>query len=66
VPDESNTRSLALAVISLLVENRSAEALADRKSEVLLADAGMSVEDIAVALNKKPDAVRMAIRRARP
>ncbi len=55
-------------ILALLVDAR-ARAVADEKgatrTEVLLANAGMSIEDISAVTGKKYDAVRMAIRRGR-
>jgi DNA-directed RNA polymerase specialized sigma24 family protein len=60
--------TLLRAILALLVDDRESHA-ADRpgqaKTEVLLADAGLGAGDIAVLLNKKPEAVRKALSRAR-
>jgi DNA-directed RNA polymerase specialized sigma24 family protein len=61
--------SKALAgILALLIEERE-ERLADDKEatkiEVLLAKVGLSNDDIAAVTGKKPDAVRMAIQRAK-
>jgi uncharacterized protein with PIN domain len=56
------------AILALLVderENRAKEDKSAAKTEVLLANAGVSVESIAVLTCKKPDAVRKTIQRAR-
>lgn len=55
-------------VLGLLVAERE-ERLSDkkdpRKTEVILADAGLAIGDIAKLMGKKYDAVKMAIRRGR-
>ena len=55
-------------ILALLVDARE-RALADEKggtkTEVLLANAGMSIGDICAVSNKKYDAVRKAISRGR-
>jgi DNA-directed RNA polymerase specialized sigma24 family protein len=60
--------SLLLAVAALLADQREA-GLADRpgaiRTEVLLADVGLSSPQIARIVGKQPAAVRMAISRAR-
>lgn len=64
IPSES-----ALAgILALLVEEREARVEDDRsarKIEPLLADAGLSIEDIVAVTGKKPDAVRKSIQRDR-
>jgi hypothetical protein len=55
-------------VLALLVDEREArvgEKYQARKTEVLLADAGLAYGEIAVLLGKDYHAVRMAITRAR-
>lgn len=55
-------------VLALMVEEREARLGSDGnavKTEVLLAQAGLSNEEIATVMGKKPDAVRMAIQRAK-
>ena len=55
-------------ILALMVDARERETRDEKsavKSEVLLSNAGMSIEDIAVVSGKKYDAVRMAIQRAR-
>ena len=65
---ELGTNDLLLAILTLLVDGRERLA-ADRndqvKTEVLLANSGLSYTTIARLLGKKPDAVRMMIARAR-
>lgn len=53
-------------VLALLVEEREERIKGDRsatKTEVVLANAGLSYDDIAAVTGKKPDAVRMAVTR---
>jgi hypothetical protein len=55
-------------ILALLVDDREHRAKEDKseaKTEVLLANAGVSVEGIATLTGKKPDAVRKSIQRAR-
>ena len=55
-------------VLALLVderEHRSKEEKSEAKTEVLLANAGVSVEDIVALTGKKPGAVRKTIQRGR-
>jgi DNA-directed RNA polymerase specialized sigma24 family protein len=55
-------------ILALLAEEREVRVADDKlakKTEVVLADAGLSNEEIAAVTGKKPGAVRMAIRRAR-
>lgn len=55
-------------ILALMVDARERETRDEKsavKSEVLLSNAGMSIEDIAVVSGKKYDAVRMAIQRGR-
>lgn len=61
-------RDLLRALVALAVderETRLTEASIHTKSEVLLSEVGLSTPMIAVVMNKKPDAVRKAISRAR-
>ena len=61
--------SLLLALLTLQIEEREARGFdLDRtKTEVLLASAGLSYQQIAAMMNKKPDAVRMMLaRNAKP
>ena len=55
-------------ILALLIDTRE-RAFADEKgatrTELLLANAGMSLEEICAVTGKKYDAVRSAIRRAR-
>jgi DNA-directed RNA polymerase specialized sigma24 family protein len=55
-------------ILAMLVderEERLRENKGARKTELLLADAGLSIEDIAAVMGKKYDAVRMTISRSR-
>ncbi len=66
-PELDQGKALA-GVLGLLVAERE-ERLSDkndpRKTEVILADAGLAIGDIAKLMGKKYDAVKMAIRRGR-
>lgn len=63
------TADAALAgLLALLIDERDErvrESKTARKTEVVLATAGMSIDDIAAVTGKKRDAVRMAIQRGR-
>lgn len=64
IPAESALAGL----LALLVEEREGRVEDDRsvrKVEPLLADAGLSIEDIVAVTGKKPDAVRKSIQRDR-
>jgi DNA-directed RNA polymerase specialized sigma24 family protein len=64
IPPESTMAGL----LALLVDEREARTRDDkeaRKTEVLLADAGLSVDDIATVMGKNPGAVRKSIQRGR-
>jgi DNA-directed RNA polymerase specialized sigma24 family protein len=55
-------------VLALLVDERERHVKADReasKTEVLLSNAGLSIEDIQAASGKNPGAIRKTIQRAR-
>ncbi len=61
--------SLLLALLTLQIEEREAKGFdSDRtKTEILLASAGLTYQQIAAMMNKKPDAVRMMLaRNAKP
>ncbi len=63
-----STETAIAGVLALLVddrEHRAKENKSDAKTEVLLANAGVSIEDIVVLTGKKPDAIRKAVQRAR-
>jgi hypothetical protein len=60
--------SAMAGILALLVADREERSKGDKdatKTEVLLSNAGLSVDDIAAATGKKPAAVRKAIQRAR-
>jgi DNA-directed RNA polymerase specialized sigma24 family protein len=63
-----STDDILLAILAVLVNNRE-QIIADRpdqvRTEIVLANAGLSYGTIARLLGKKPDAVRMMISRAR-
>jgi len=67
--DRSLTLEAALCgVLALLIDEREARTKDDRQStrtEVLLADAGLSIDQIATVMGKSYDAVRKAIYRGR-
>ena len=53
-------------ILALLVDERETRnGEAARKTEVVLADAGLNSEEIATVTGKSPEAVRKAIERAR-
>ncbi len=57
---------LLAAIVCLLVDARAGtEREAVLKSELLLSNAGLSAAEIAMLLDRQPNAVRMAISRAR-
>ncbi len=60
-----SVESLLLALLTLQIEDREAKGLdLDRtKTEVLLASAGLTYQQIAAMMNKNPDAVRMMLSR---
>ena len=61
-----STESALAGILALLVEEREERLKGDKramKTEVLLANAGLSYDDIAAAMGKQPAAVRMAITR---
>jgi hypothetical protein len=59
--------ALLLAIVTLLVDQRERDGDSNSvKTEVLLAGAGLSYQQIAPMVNKKPDAVRMLIARSQP
>lgn len=58
-----------LAVLALLADEREARIAGDkdaRKTEILLADAGFSIGEIATLLGRKYEAVKATLRRGRP
>lgn len=55
-------------VLALLVDERDRHVKSDReasKTEVLLSNVGLSIEDIQAATGKTPGAIRKTIQRAR-
>ena len=55
-------------ILALMVDAREREIQGDKtavRTEVLLANAGLPIEDIASAVGKKYDAVRMCIQRSK-
>jgi hypothetical protein len=67
-PHVISTEAATAGILALLVDARETRTKDDteaRKIEVLLASAGLSVEDIVALTGKKPDAVRKAIQRGR-
>lgn len=55
-------------ILALLVDDREARIKDDRdatKTEVLLDNAGLSLDDIAAVMGKKYDAVRVSLNRSR-
>lgn len=64
-PQGDRVEALLLAIVTLLVDQRERSSDSDSvKTEVLLAGAGLSYQQIAPMVNKKPDAVRMLIARS--
>lgn len=64
----ARVESLLSALLALQLEERNRESGSTesrRKDEVLLADAGLSYQDIAGLLGKNYDAVRKSVQRAR-
>jgi hypothetical protein len=60
--------SALAGILALLIDEREYRTRGDQdaaKTEVLLAQAGLSIEDIATVTGKKYDTVRMAISRGR-
>ena len=68
ISSDEEARQLLAALVALLADARESR-LADepdaRKTEILLADAGLNPSAIAPLLGKNPEAVRKAISRAR-
>jgi antitoxin component HigA of HigAB toxin-antitoxin module len=61
--------SALAGILALLIDAREARTGKDKdpeKIELLLSRAGLSNEDIAAVTGKRPDAIRMAIARAKP
>ena len=58
----------AAGILALLVDAREGRVKDDKaaaRTEFLLSNAGLSVEDIQALTNKKPDTIRKAIQRSR-
>lgn len=63
------TGAAAAGVLALLVDARETRIKDDKlatKTEVLLDNAGLSLDDIAAVMGKKYDAIRVSIQRSRP
>jgi hypothetical protein len=65
IPTEAALAGILAALIDAR-EARIGNETNPEKSEVLLARAGLSKEDIAIVTGKQPDAVRKVIERAKP
>jgi DNA-directed RNA polymerase specialized sigma24 family protein len=67
VPAPESTDTLLKAILALMVDEREARPASDRerRTEVLLASAGLGASEIAELTGKQPGAVRMALSRAR-
>lgn len=66
--EEISLEDAIVALLTLAVaerEERLNSDLADRKTESLLAEAGLSYGQIATVIGKKPDAVRKTVTRAK-
>lgn len=62
------TGAAAAGVLALLVDARETRIKDDKlatKTEVLLDNAGLSLDDIAAVMGKKYDAIRVSIQRSR-
>lgn len=62
------TDAAMAGVLALLIDEREERTKGDKeaaKTEVLLANAGLSVDDIAAASGKNPGAIRKAVQRGR-
>jgi DNA-directed RNA polymerase specialized sigma24 family protein len=67
-PADDESGAVLKAILALLIDERetkAAERPTQRKTEVVLADSGLSASEIAALMGKQPSAVRMAISRAR-
>ena len=63
-----SVETLLKALLTLQIDNREQQIRHDDarlRTELLLADSGLSYQDIAALMNKKPDAVRMMVTRRR-
>lgn len=62
------TGAAAAGILALLVDARETRIKDDKlatKTEVLLDNAGLSIDDIAAVMGKKYDAIRVSIQRSR-
>jgi hypothetical protein len=62
------TGAAAAGILALLVDAREARVKDDKdatKTEVLLDNAGLSLDDIAAVMGKKYDAIRVSLQRSR-
>jgi hypothetical protein len=62
------TGAAAAGILALLVDAREARVKDDKdaaKTEVLLNNAGLSLDDIAAVMGKKYDAIRVSLHRSR-
>lgn len=62
------TGTAAAGILALLVDAREARIKDDKgatKTEVLLGNAGLSLEDIAAVMGKSYDAIRVSLQRSR-
>lgn len=62
------TGTAAAGILALLVDAREEQIKDDRqatKTEVLLDNAGLSLDDIAAVMGKKYDAIRVSLQRSR-
>jgi len=65
---QPTTGAAAAGILALLVDAREARVKDDKqatKTEVLLDNAGLSLDDIAAVMGKKYDAIRVSIQRSR-
>lgn len=67
MPAESEDTELLRAIVALMIDAREARLGQDQetRTEVLLANAGLPVSEIASLMGKQSGAVRMAISRAK-
>jgi hypothetical protein len=62
------TGAAAAGILALLVDAREARVKGDKdatKTEVLLDNAGLSLDDIVAVMGKKYDAIRISLQRSR-
>jgi hypothetical protein len=62
------TGAAATGILAMLVDARESRTKDDKeavKTEVLLFNAGLSIEDIAALMGKKYDAIRVSLQRSR-